>query len=400
MNNWDSSSNSDFISSFTNDISENLNINNKVIGELKLIYKSRSGWSQLYRCSIHGKLHIIKSLQKQYHGAAFYETALNKEFNIGFQLEHPNICRTISWLPTQKFGNSILMEYIDGITLEEFISQKRLTENLAYKIINELCDALQYLHSKQIVHRDIKPSNILITHNGYNVKLIDFSLSDCDSYEILKNPAGTRHYLAPEATDPKASLDIRTDIYSLGIVIQEMALSLSNKQAIKHLLSISQLCTKANRDKRPYSVSEIKRMLNNKRIKWNLKNVLTIPTSAAAAIAIAFVIYNYTNFLSVKQQEPFKDIIKTDNITFGNYAYSKECMDLLHTINGQTDTTKIFKELQDILNKDFPLTVQQQSKSYKRLLENLKQEARRIYSGKVYSTSTILPNIDQKALLL
>ena len=91
----------------------------------------------------------------------------------------------------------ILLEYVDGVTLKEFMQHGKLTRPVAVKIINELCSALQYIHSKQIVHRDLKPDNILITHNGNNVKLIDFSLSDCDDYDVLKLPAGTRYYLAP-----------------------------------------------------------------------------------------------------------------------------------------------------------------------------------------------------------
>lgn len=68
-----------------------------------------------------------------------------------------------------------------------------------------------------------------MTHNGHNVKLIDFGLSDCDDYDALKLPAGTRYYLAPEALKPGQPLDLRADIYSLGIIIGEMAESLKDK---------------------------------------------------------------------------------------------------------------------------------------------------------------------------
>lgn len=151
-----------------------------------------------------------------YEGTVFYEQALKKEFNIGYQLEHPHICRTLGWESVPSIGCCILLEYVDGVTLKEFMQHGKLTRPVAVKIINELCSALQYIHSKQIVHRDLKPDNILITHNGNNVKLIDFSLSDCDDYDVLKLPAGTRYYLAPEMLQPDVSLDLRADIYSLG----------------------------------------------------------------------------------------------------------------------------------------------------------------------------------------
>ena len=387
MGNIETSS-SDFISSFIDDISENLNINNESVTDFKLLYKSHSGWNIIYRCSIHGKLHVIKSLQKQYYGSDIYEAALNKEFNIGFQLEHPNICRTINWLPLHKFGNAILMEYIDGITLEEFINQKRLTAGLAYKFISEICDALQYIHSKQIVHRDIKPSNILITHNGHNVKLIDFSLSDCDSYNILKNPAGTKHYIAPEALEPGTPLDIRTDIYSLGVVMQEMAMAIENKQAAKHILSVSKLCTIQDKEGRPSSVSEIKTLLQNK-TSLNKKNrsIWQITITSIAAIAACFILYHSLDRKRPSVKNTLQDTTFINRISFGNYTYNHECRELLQSINHKTDTLQIFSALKYALDKDFPLTIQQQSKHYQRLFENLKQEAK-----KIHSNSLIIPN--------
>lgn len=103
---------------------------------------------------------------------------------------------TIDWEQQEDLGLCIVMEYVDGISLKELMIQGKLTQPLAYKFIRELCEALHYIHSKQLVHKDLKPENIIITHNGYNVKLIDFGLSDRDDYDTLKIPAGTKKYLA------------------------------------------------------------------------------------------------------------------------------------------------------------------------------------------------------------
>lgn len=67
----------------------------------------------------------------------------------------------------------------------------------------------------------LKPSNVMITHNGGYVKLIDFGLADTDSHTILKQPAGTLSYMAPEQAQ-MAQADVRNDIYSLGVIMQEM----------------------------------------------------------------------------------------------------------------------------------------------------------------------------------
>ena len=163
------------------------------------VYVSVSGFGRLFRCQRYNRLHMLKALKPAYIGNPFYEQALRKEFDISYQLEHPHVCRALGWETISGLGHCIVMEYIDGLSLREFMAQGRLTPELARKFVQELCSALGYLHGKQIVHRDLKPENILVTYNGNNIKLIDFGLSDCDDYDALKLPAGTRYYLAPEA---------------------------------------------------------------------------------------------------------------------------------------------------------------------------------------------------------
>src|SRR5574344_2071165 len=137
-------------------------INDASLTDIIEVYESKQGYNSLYRCQRYGRLHILKTLQPSYRSQNIYETALRKEFAIGYQLDHPNICHTLGWEQVKDLGNCILLEYIDGMTLKEFMKQKLLTRALAYKFIDELCNALQYIHSKQIVHRDLKPGNILI----------------------------------------------------------------------------------------------------------------------------------------------------------------------------------------------------------------------------------------------
>lgn len=72
-----------------------------------------------------------------------------------------------------------------------------------------------------MAHRDLKPSNIMITHNGKQVKVIDFGLADTDTHAVFKQPAGTRHYMAPEQASSTVP-DVRNDIYSLGVIILKM----------------------------------------------------------------------------------------------------------------------------------------------------------------------------------
>ena len=237
---------------------------NVIISDIKEI--ETKGYSSLYTGSYLGKKHILKGLKPEFKNKQFYENLLKKEFEISHPLDHPNIVKTIDFKHIPDLGNCIMMEYIDGITLKKFAerhrvakSQSHRAKNIYDKIFNELLDAMEYFHSKQIIHRDLKPSNILITNNGNNVKIIDFGLSDTDSYLILKQAAGTKKYAAPEQLIPNNTIDCRADIYSLGIILRN--------NFPKSYRKIAGKCAQQDRDKRYSSANDIKKALRNRKIK-------------------------------------------------------------------------------------------------------------------------------------
>lgn len=191
------------------------------MADLEVIYDSEDGFNVLYRVCKNGRFFVYKALKPEYRGNQLYEELLKKDFNIGFSLNHPNICQYYGLVDIPSIGNCIVMEWVDGCSLETLLSQGSISRPLARKIVCEICEALGYMHRKQIVHRDLKPHNILVTYNGQNVKIIDFGLSDADSYNVFKAPAGTRLYASPELLTG-GQVDGRTDIWSLGIIIKEM----------------------------------------------------------------------------------------------------------------------------------------------------------------------------------
>ena len=196
---------------------------------LQEYYVSQSGHTRLFTATKYGKRYVLKCLKKDFLYTPVYQQALTKEFEIGLELEHPNICRTLSLEQLPELGTTIVMEHIDGETLKSLINRKALTHELGRKIILQLMNALEYMHSKQIIHRDLKPSNIMITHTGQNVKIIDFGLSDSDAFFILKHPAGTTGFIAPEQFMPDAKAEPRTDIFkNVGLLNNLFALVLIN----------------------------------------------------------------------------------------------------------------------------------------------------------------------------
>ncbi len=191
-------------------------------GTFELIGGSNESYCNIWRADKEGRFRVYKALKNEYVGDPVYERLLRKEFEIGYSLNHPNICEYYGFVNIPRLGNCIEMEWIDGCSLDNLLPRGVIGKALAAKIINETCDALAYMHSKQVVHRDLKPSNIMLTYNGNNVKIIDFGLSDSDTHSVLKGSAGTRLYASPELIEG-GSVDFHTDIFSLGCVIDRLS---------------------------------------------------------------------------------------------------------------------------------------------------------------------------------
>ena len=197
--------------------------------EVSLIKETES--HQLFRAKRYGRWYLLKALPPALRDSEIHLQMLHKEMEVLMQLQHPGIvdCLGMEHLDdyTDSEGNTIsvgpciILEYIDGETLEETIKDNSSFFTLHSSFLDELLDALAYMHSSGITHRDLKPSNIMLTHNGQHVKIIDFSLADTNSHAILKQPSGTRKYISPEQ-ETMTTPDVRNDIYSLGVILDEL----------------------------------------------------------------------------------------------------------------------------------------------------------------------------------
>jgi hypothetical protein len=246
--------------------------------EMELFHSSRDGFNDLYRASRNGRLFVYKALKPEYVGNMMYEDLLRKDFNIGFSLQHGHICQYYAYSYIPEIGNVIVMEWVDGVTLEQMLPQLRRDKKLAMKVVRELCDALDYMAQKQVYHRDLKPENIIVTHNGNNVKIIDFGLSDSDSYASFKAPAGTRMYASPELLAGE-QIDGRSDLWSLGVILGEMGFK---GKAVKK-------CLKRDRDERYSTAAELYADLS--------KSLLSKALYIVAAICLVVLIILFHNYL-------------------------------------------------------------------------------------------------------
>lgn len=221
--------------------------------DLAEYYVSKSGSARLVVASRYGKRYILKCLKEDFLFNSLYRTALLKEFEIGIALEHPNIRATIGFEEVDPLGPSLILEYVDGETLENLLARGEITPKKGISILRQLVKALDYIHSKQIIHRDLKPANVLVTHSGNVVKLIDFNLSDSHAFTVVKLQAGTRNYMAPELQDGAVAASAKSDIYSFGIIVKEIGEAISDRR----LLNIAEVCMAESPDERPAAIAEI-----------------------------------------------------------------------------------------------------------------------------------------------
>ena len=147
----------------------------------------------------------------------------HREAVMAANLRHPNIV-TIHDVGEQDGIHYIVMEYLEGVTLDVWLSQRgAMSPAQAEPIVAQIAAALDFAHSRGVIHRDIKPSNIMISPSGH-VTIMDFGLVRAGEGSELTRTGmvvGTPEYMAPEQALGNA-VDARSDIYSFGVVIYRM----------------------------------------------------------------------------------------------------------------------------------------------------------------------------------
>ena len=135
--------------------------------------------NEIYTAMRYGRRYVLKKLAGDYARLTNYEMQQEQEFLNSIQLVHPNIAATYAFEEIEGVGRCIVMEWIDGVTLGEWL-QTKPSKSARERVFMQIVDALEYIHRLQLVHHDVKGDNILVTHNGQNAKLIDFGLSQTD----------------------------------------------------------------------------------------------------------------------------------------------------------------------------------------------------------------------------
>jgi serine/threonine protein phosphatase PrpC len=189
---------------------------------------ARSNMASIFKANDHktgGSVALKVPLLALESDIAGYER-FQREEEIGSRLNHPTVLKVIK-VDGEKSRPYLVMEFLDGITLAEILAkQKPLPEAEAVNYASRICEALEYLHANGIVHRDLKPQNVMVCRDG-SIRLFDFGIARVEKTRRLTfvgfSPAmGTPDYMSPEQVKGKRG-DARSDIYSLGAMLYEMA---------------------------------------------------------------------------------------------------------------------------------------------------------------------------------
>jgi len=171
----------------------------------------------------------------------------HEEQHILASMEHPAIARLLDGGVSDRALPYFVMEYVNGVPIDVYCDEHRLTIGDRLRLLGEVCSAVHYAHQKQVIHRDIKPSNILVTSDGH-MRLLDFGIAKLLSPEGSNLTSTTTRVMTPEYASPEqvlgAMVGPASDVYSLGVLLYRLLagrspyrlIVKSNRQLVRAIL--------------------------------------------------------------------------------------------------------------------------------------------------------------------
>lgn len=289
-----------------------------------------TGRNIIYRAKKAGKWFVLKGVKTLEGSIARNEHLLKREFDLLNKLDSNEIVKCWALERIDEVGLCIVMEYVDGRTLQEFLQEKP-SKKARKQVLNELLQAIDYIHRSQVIHQDLKPNNILITNNGNHVKVIDFGLSDGEDYYTNKNLGFSDRFAAPEQLKKESTIDLRADVYALGKIID---IIFPNKYR-----SIKAKCCQHNREKRYQSVADIQKAIkqNDWLTHYGIALFLLIVLTTIIIFTFAKELKNNEQTISETKQSTSNILIELDSVKTA-YALLKDSIDAK---NAQIEAGKI-----------------------------------------------------------
>lgn len=209
--------------------------------EIELLPEWEEEFYNVYTAKKHGKWLMLKTLKPQYRDLPEYQAMIEKEFDVRYNLIHPNIVIITDYEDVPGVGRCIITDDVYGDSLRKLIDQKRVTPQIIEQLRRQLVGALDYIQRNHIVHHPIRPETIIFTEIGGKLKLIDVGFDQ-------------RSHLTPA--------DATEDIYNYGKVLLEAIDSCEEKY--QQLRRIAERCTNPEPRRRYRDVQELHLALEQK----------------------------------------------------------------------------------------------------------------------------------------
>jgi serine/threonine protein kinase len=308
----------------------------------KLPYKTTE-YFILSKVKIGLKWFVRKEAKADHKEINLLNDLLQKEFEIGQQLSHPNIVN-YHYCGLENGNYFIIMDFVDGSTLDEFlISDQHLhiiKQNFLKNYIEDITCAISYLHSKKMIHGDLSPHNIIYSDSLKKMILIDFGHAFYPGYISLGG--GTKAYSAPEINNQTQKISAKSDIYSFGKVLQVI----TKIYKIKKYDNIIKRCIDQNAVNRIANFESLKKELKIHNFKLKLKTRIF----KSSLLISLFILIVYGNNYLIKCNKPStsfhelnekktidvikkseKNNLKTEDLTYSNNSQKNKLNNLERT---------------------------------------------------------------------
>ncbi|MDE7136100.1 MAG: protein kinase, partial [Muribaculaceae bacterium] len=203
--------------------------------EIELLPKWEEKFYDVYTAKKFGKWVMLKTLKPEYRDKEEYQKMLEKEFEVRYNLAHPNIVMINDFEEVPGLGMCIITDDVYGDSLRDLIDNGKVDEKTLEKITTSLIDAMAYIQKNHIVHHHIRPETIIFTENIGNLKLIDVGFDQLDHL---------------------SHKDTSRDIYNFGEILNEVLASLPSRHP--QLQRVADRCMDANTTRRYHDVDELK----------------------------------------------------------------------------------------------------------------------------------------------
>lgn len=209
--------------------------------EIELLPEWDEPFYDVYTAKKYGKWLMLKTLKPKYRDDDTYRAMIEKEFDVRYNLAHPNIVMINDFEEVPGIGMCIITDDVYGNSLRKLIDKGQVDDTILEKVCTSLVDALEYIQTNHIVHHSVRPETIIFTENVGNLKLIDVGFDQLD-------------HLSHD--------DTSRDIHNFGVVLKEVLDTLPEKHV--HLYRVAQRCINPDPKKRYHDIRDLKMALSNR----------------------------------------------------------------------------------------------------------------------------------------